>query len=155
MARLIITVGLPGSGKSHRAKKWVAKDPTRRTRVNRDDCRRMMHGGYLGTGAQEKQVTIGGHAMIQALLRNGVSVVVDDTNLMPAYVDGFRQLAQGCGADFEVWDMTDVDIDVCVARDRVRPEGELVGEAKIRDMWERHLTAKAAAAAGAVQVGAG
>lgn len=153
MARLIITVGLPGSGKSRRAKKWVDGKPTSRTRVNRDDCRKMMHGGYLGTGAQERHVTIGGHAMIEALLRSGVSVVVDDTNLMPAYVDGFRRLAQSCGADFEVWDMTDVDIEVCIARDRVRPAGELVGEEKIRDMWTRHLEAKAAA--GAVRVGSG
>lgn len=143
MPKLIATVGLPGSGKSRRAKQWVDEDPEHRTRVNRDDTRRSMHGRYLGSRAQEKQVSIGTGATIGALLRNGFDVVCDDTNLMPDYVDRLRRIAERNGAEFEVWDMTDVDIEVCVARDSERTGDEHVGEGRIRQMWERRQQALA------------
>jgi hypothetical protein len=43
--KLVITRGLPGCGKTTRARAWVAEDPSRRVRVNRDDLRTMLSGG--------------------------------------------------------------------------------------------------------------
>ena len=42
MPKLILTRGIPASGKSTWAKAWVQEDPQRRVRVNRDDLRRML-----------------------------------------------------------------------------------------------------------------
>ena len=46
MPVLVITRGLPGSGKSTWARQWVSQDPAHRAEVNRDSLRLMMHGGY-------------------------------------------------------------------------------------------------------------
>jgi hypothetical protein len=54
VSKLIITRGLPGSGKTT----W-ARQQVRFVRVNRDDLREMLHGGMLGTGWAEVQVTVG------------------------------------------------------------------------------------------------
>ena len=43
MPTLVITRGLPASGKTTKAREWVAADPVRRARVNRDDVRAQLH----------------------------------------------------------------------------------------------------------------
>lgn len=137
MSKLIITRGLPGSGKSTWAKAWVAEDPTNRARVNRDDIRAMLHGGRLGTSVQEQQVTKSTHPTIASLLRAGVDVVADDTNLPYQIVRRLRQIAEQAGAGFEVRDFTDVPVDECIRRDTARDQK--VGEKVIRGMWDRHI----------------
>ena len=42
MTALVITRGLPGSGKTTYARAWVAEDREHRARVNRDDIRQML-----------------------------------------------------------------------------------------------------------------
>ena len=100
--QLTITIGLPGSGKSTRALAWVAEDPARRARVNRDDLRRMLHGGRLGTAEQEAAVTALQHPAVQALLELGYDVVADDTNLSTAAVHAWQRLADQAGAQLVV-----------------------------------------------------
>jgi predicted kinase len=134
---LYATRGLPGCGKTTRARAWVAKDRAGRARVNRDDFRDMLHGGWLGTVAQEGQVTAAAHAAVEALLRAGYDVVCDDTNLIPEHMDALRLIAGRCRAGFEVWDLTDVPVDVCVERDERRglDGGRCVGADTI---WAMH-----------------
>jgi predicted kinase len=140
---LIATRGLPGCGKTTRARAWVAGDPTRRARYNRDDARIMLHGGRLATADQEKQVTVARDAAVTALLKRGVDVVVDDTTLAQRYARDLRKLAARAGADFVVWDMTDVQVEVCIERDRERTgTAAFVGEQVIRDMHRRYLAGK-------------
>ena len=58
MTTLTILRGLPGSGKTTRARELVADDP-RCARVNRDDLRMMMFGAKVNlTPAQERAVTL-------------------------------------------------------------------------------------------------
>lgn len=146
MAKLIATRGLPGSGKSTRAKEWVDEAPEQRARVNRDDIREMLHGGWLGSDFQEDQVSFVAHNAIAMLLRNEVDVICDDTNLYDRHVEALRLIAQTAGAEFEVWDMTDVPLDVCIQRDVLRglAGGRYVGEKVIRRMYDgyerRHRT---------------
>lgn len=116
MSALIITRGIPGSGKTTAARKWVAKDPTNRIRINRDDTRVMMHGSRLGTRRQEEQVTVMRDAAVVALLKEGWDVICDDTHLPMERVQGMQKLAEKAGANFVVWDMTNVPLDVCLER---------------------------------------
>lgn len=139
MPTLWVTRGLPGSGKSTKAKAWVDVDPASRARVNRDDLRAMFHGGRLGTSEQERHVTAAQHTTIRALLRAGLHVVADDTNLYSKFVRALHGIAVEEGAAFKVWDLSDVPLDVCLDRDAGRPAPQQVGEAVIRDMWERHI----------------
>lgn len=142
MSTLTITRGLPGSGKTTRAKAWVAEDPTRRARVNRDDTRTMLQGGRLGTADQEKQVTRVTHGAIRELLKAGLDVVCDDTNLVQRYARDLRRVATLAGAGFEVWDLTDVSLAACIERDAMRNGPARVGEQVIRDLHARYIAGR-------------
>jgi predicted kinase len=140
MARLIITRGLPGAGKTTRARVWVAQDPTGRARVNRDDLRDMLHERWLGTDEQEDQISAAAHAAVEALLRRGVDVVCDDTNLFDEHVLVLRRVAERAGADVEIWDLTDVPVEVCIARDYERglDGGAYIGDKAIWRMNDEY-----------------
>lgn len=148
MATLHATRGLPASGKTTAARAWVAEDPDRRFRVNRDDLGAMGHNGRLyvngrvASPAREDAISTAQFAMVSALLDAGIDVVADDTNLNPAAMAWLRDLAVAEGEhSFEVWDMTGVPLEVCVARDKERAAqgGRAVGEAAIRGMHRRYL----------------
>jgi predicted kinase len=139
MPTLTITRGLPASGKSTWAREHLRTVALRAARVNRDDLRRTMHDGFSGAGWAERQVTVAEHAAIAALLRSGVDVICDDTNLRSRVVRDLIDLAADCHAEFVVQDFTDVPVDVCVERDRLRDPADRVGEQVIRDMYQRYL----------------
>jgi predicted kinase len=139
MATLTITRGLPGSGKTT----W-AKAQRGAVRVNRDELRKMLHGGWTGDSWAEVQITTAQRAAVEALLRNGVNVICDDTNLRARVVRELAELAAECGAAVEIKDFTHVSPETCLERDAARAEGERVGEAVIRRMYERFLAGKRA-----------
>lgn len=138
---LIITRGIPASGKTTWARSWVAFDPLRRTRINRDDMRRMMFGKAILDHHGEKKVTVAQQAAVEAALRAGISVIVDDTNLRLKYAKEWQTVARRVGADFDVKDFTDVALDVCIERDVARGAlGErAVGEDVVRDYYQRYI----------------
>ncbi|MEU4157596.1 AAA family ATPase [Actinoplanes sp. NPDC026670] len=138
MTRLLITRGLPASGKTTFARK-LQPDVVR---VNRDDLRRMLHGRRLATQHAEAQITQAQRAAVEALLRARGSVIVDDTNLRAKTVREWAEMAARHNASFEVHDFTDVPVDECVRRDADRPEDEQVGEEPIRRMHQRYLAGK-------------
>ncbi|WP_045742402.1 AAA family ATPase [Actinoplanes rectilineatus] len=138
MTRLLITRGLPASGKTTFARK-LQPDVLR---VNRDDLRRMLHGRRLFTQAAEAQVTHAQRSSVEALLRAHASVIVDDTNLRAKTVREWAEMAARFNASFEVHDFTDVPVDECVRRDAERPEDDRVGEDPIRRMHQRYLAGK-------------
>ena len=138
MARLITTRGLPASGKTTFARKLQPGV----VRVNRDDLRRMLHGERLFTQWAEAQVSTVQRAQVEALLRAGVDVCVDDTNLRARTVRDWAELAARFGATFEVHDFTDVPVDECVRRDADRPEPDRIGEEAIRRMHARFLAGR-------------
>jgi predicted kinase len=138
MSRLIITRGLPASGKTSFARKLQPGV----VRVNRDDLRRMLHGERLFTQWAEGQVTTAQRAQVEALLRAGVDVCVDDTNLRARTVREWAELAARFGATFEVHDFTDVPLAECLRRDADRPASDRVGEDAIRRLHERYLAGR-------------
>ncbi|GIF18785.1 putative kinase [Actinoplanes tereljensis] len=138
MTRLLITRGLPASGKTTFAKKLQP----RVVRVNRDDLRRMLHGDRLFTQWAEAQVTHAQRAAVEALLRAHADVIVDDTNLRSKTVREWAELAARHSATFEVHDFTDVPLEECLRRDTERPEDERVGEEGIRRMHQRYLAGR-------------
>jgi predicted kinase len=140
VSTLVITRGLPGCGKSTRARAWVAENPGQRARVNRDDLRAQLHDGVWLGGDTEGQVIAARDALISALLRRGVDVVCDETALPQRIARDLAGVGLRCGAQLEVWDMTDVPLDVCLERDAGRPNP--VGEQVIRDMHGRYLAGK-------------
>lgn len=138
MTRLLITRGLPASGKTTFARKLQPGV----VRVNRDDLRRMLHGDRLFTQWAEAQVTAVQRAQVEALLRARADVCVDDTNLRSRVVRDWAELAARFGASFEVHDFTDVPLAECVLRDAGRDPEQRVGEEAILRMHARYLAGR-------------
>lgn len=92
---LVLTRGLPASGKSTYARKISEKPRNGQIyrRVSRDDIRRML-GNYDDFSAdRERLVThIEAEAVLFAL-RQGYNVIVDSTNLNPKHVKEWENLA--------------------------------------------------------------
>lgn len=121
--KVIITRGIPASGKSEFAKAWVAESPETRGRVNRDDIRRSVFG--KSHGVDEKTVTWIHRGMMKALLNAGKDIVIDETNLNPklygflrAWLDDYQARTERV-LDIEVRDFY-VDLEEAIRRDALR-----------------------------------
>ena len=139
MSELVITRGLPASGKTTWARAWVgAAGGASRVRVNRDDLRAMLYARPVLEFAEEQLVTEAQRASVRALLLAGCSVVVDDTHLQLRHARAWADLALDVGAQFRVVDM-DTSLEECLRRDGARAvAGEpAVGERALREMAAR------------------
>lgn len=129
---LIVYRGLPASGKTSEARKLGL------TRVNRDDMRTALHGGFIGTDEAEFEVSAAQVGAVEALLAARVTVVIDDCNLFTGALDYWYALARKHHHQFIIYDLTDVDVEECVRRAADRGEGE-AGESVIRSMHARYF----------------
>lgn len=132
--KLIMTKGLPASGKSTWAKQMVAEHGYKR--VNRDDLRGMIDTGKWSK-TNEKFIIKLEQDIAVAYLGGQYNVIVDDTNLSPKNEEIWKIFAATYGAEFEVKDFTDVTLEECIKRDQNRPN--YVGEKVIRDMYNKFL----------------
>lgn len=135
--QIILTRGIPASGKTTFARNWVAEDPDWRTRINRDDTRKMVTDKFWGLSRhQEETMTLFQLAMARAAIAAKLSVIVDDTNLRASTVRTWMELADELGVEFVVKDI-DIDVEEAVARDKARERQ--VGEDVIRDFHKRFI----------------
>ena len=84
MIKVILTRGLPGSGKSTWAKKLIVENPNSYKRINKDDLRAMLDDSKYSNDS-EKFILQVRDAMILMAIENGKHVIVDDTNLAPKH----------------------------------------------------------------------
>lgn len=121
MLELVINRGIPGSGKSTYARKWVFEGTprNRRARVNRDDIRKQLYGVDFGVPVEETVVTEVEDAMIRSLLGKGVSVIVDDCNISQRYINRFTKMGEEFGAQVRV-NLINVELEVAIQRNQGR-----------------------------------
>lgn len=119
MSKLIITRGLPASGKSTWAKQWILEDPEHRVRINQDDIRLML-GKYWVPSREKLVQEIQFDAIVEALSR-GFNVVIDNTNLNKKVLEKFDRLIRTF-EDYEIEykDFFDTPLSVCIERDKNR-----------------------------------
>lgn len=137
MTELAITRGYPASGKTTWSKAQAAESGW--ARVCRDDLRRMLFGldGRL-PHELEHRVSLAEQAQVEALLKAGVSVVVDATHLRLRTARTWADMALRLGATFTVHDFP-APVGECVRRDAQRGAagGRAVGETRIREMADK------------------
>lgn len=131
---LLALRGLPASGKSTFAINLVAARPEDWFRICRDDLRAMGHNGtYLDArpgqprSGTERIIRAARDAMLVPLLRDGINVVVDETNLSDRKILHLAALAEQAGARFDMLAFT-TSYDVCFERNSRR-----TGAARVPD----------------------
>jgi predicted kinase len=134
--KVILTKGLPASGKTTWAKELIKSQPGKWKRVNKDDLRAMVDGGVWSKQNESFIVKIRDIVAAESLI-HGYSVIIDDTNFNPQHEETFKDMAHDLGAEFEIKDFTDVPLDECIKRDMKRSNS--VGEKVIKTMYKKYL----------------
>ena len=133
---IVLFKGLPGSGKSTRAKEMQDNQPRRYKRINRDDLRAMFDNSQFHGKNEDFIMAVRRYAMNLALDK-GKSLILDDTNLNPKYEREAMELAAKREIDFRLIDLTEIPMSLCIERDLKRPNS--VGSKVIRGMYNKYL----------------
>lgn len=138
MLKIILTYGLPASGKSSWAKSIIDKNPNQYKRISKDMLRNMLDNNYWSKDC-EKLVLEVRDSIIVSSLKKGKHVIVDDTNLSPKHRERIKQLIRenNINAKIEIKDFTDVPIEECIKRDLKRENS--VGKDVILRMYNKFL----------------
>lgn len=137
MSKLIIMVGLPGSGKSTYTAKYETQNHI--TIVSTDEIRRELYGNPETQG-NGQEVFNEAYRRIEIALRAGDTVIFDATNLKArnrrCLCNRFRPLADSIVAEYMA-----TPIEECIARDELRSRtvGYEVIQRMARSMTEPRL----------------
>ena len=147
MQYIYFTTGLPGSGKSTKAKKMVDESQGKLKRVNKDDLRAMIDNYDFSKKfrkSNESFILAMRDALIMEALNQGLSAICDDTNFGDKHALRFHQLAAeytaktGKPCEVVKIDCTDVPYTECIRRDALRGDKK-VGAGVIMRMYAEHL----------------
>ena len=133
MKTILVMQGIPSSGKSTYAKKFVGDYPSY-VRVCRDDLRRM-RGKYWVPNQEGMISAWEDHCVEEALKEH--NVIIDATNLNPKTISKWEALAHKFGAKIE-YHMMETSLEDCVARDALRGD-EMVGEKVIHEFYNKYM----------------
>ena len=144
--KLILTRGIPGSGKSTWAKAWVAEDPERRIRLNWDDMRNMMGPYWVPSREPINKQMLWSAITTAAYCTRPYDIVIDNMNLNPKdwkqyeeWISTYNQSshAEETGTQY-VLEFKDffTPVEECIRRDAMRSNP--IGEKTIRDIWRRY-----------------
>lgn len=137
--KIIITKGLPASGKSTWAKKMVEDNPGQYKRINKDDLRAMMDNSRWSKSNETFVKKVRDWITMSALI-NGLNVIIDDTNLDDSHEIRMKEIAKALlprEVEVEIKDFTGVSLDECIKRDKNRANS--VSEKVIRGMYNQYL----------------
>lgn len=146
MATLYIMVGLPGSGKSTKAKE-IANE-TGAVITSLDSMREEIAGSRknwhenpdIFNNTMSRSIANIQNAMVEWYLKNGESVIVDNMNLKSRYVSFFQELSEKYDVEIEFVKMK-CDWATLKERNQSRPSDERVDEDWLYQMFKtyRHI----------------
>lgn len=132
--KVIIFKGLPGSGKTTRARQLQTENPGEFMRLNKDDLRAMLE--LKSELVLEDLVVKTRDFMLRKCLEIRKSVIIDDTNLNPYHEKRIRELV-GNKAEIEVIDLTSISLDQVITQDQNREKK--VGREVIMNMYQKFI----------------
>jgi predicted kinase len=128
--KLLILIGIPGSGKSTWSKDYV-KYNDNWVRVNRDDFRDMLKTSQVCENKIEDMITKLVNETISSALMRKLNVIVDNTHVKVKYINSIvEEFKYSCDIDYRVFD---VSIDKAIERDSNREKK--VGSDVIKRMY--------------------
>jgi len=142
--RLLIPVGIPGSGKSNWA---MSLDITDRQMISSDAIRLRLTGSLQAANQPARQAMLNElvftifNCEIRESLASGKTVIADATNLRPESREQLLSIAEATGA--EAYAFLFDDLDRARIQNRKRAEDAVVPEAVIDEMTGLYLQAKA------------
>ena len=122
---ILVLQGIPASGKSCFAKKWVEEYPEERVRFNNDDIRNML-GKYWVPGKREKwMVEQLKQQFFESAMSGGYNIVVDNMNLNPKEIEWITNLANNWNYNEFKYEVQfkkffNVPLEECIRRDAER-----------------------------------
>ena len=134
MPKVILTRGLPATGKTSWALGMIRNFPGRYKRVCKDDLRSMLDGGHW-TRANEDFILKVRDELILRALAEGKNVIVDDTNFGP-HEDHIRGLVKGNEVSVVEFGK-DLSLEEIIANDLARTRS--VGEKVIQEMYKKYV----------------
>ena len=138
--KLIITKGLPASGKSSWADEYIKENPNF-VKVEKDQIRKngelFKDGRYVHKRGDESIVLKERDRLVREAFKQGKSVISSDTNLVQKHITQLANIAKQNKAKVEIKSFLDVPIKDLIERDKNR-EGS-VGEQVIRKMFHTQV----------------
>lgn len=136
MLKIIVPVGIPGSGKSTWAKAEVAKEPSNWVRINNDDLRAMMNGSVWSPD-YEKMITEARNYLIRDALKRGKNIIIDNLNINRRHFNDTCKIAKSVNTDVQVYEKAFyVELDEAIERDSKREGKAKVGADIIKKWWK-------------------
>lgn len=133
MKQVILTSGIPASGKSTWSKEFVKANPNFK-RVNKDSLREMIDSSIYSK-ENESLINKIQNQLILTFLKNGNSVIVDNTHVKKSYFDEVKKILLTLKEEIEISEkLFQIDIDEAIERDNKREAK--VGEKVIRNMFK-------------------
>lgn len=138
--KLIITKGLPASGKSSWADEYIKENPNF-VKIEKDEIRKdsslFKDGEYNHKRGDESIVIRERDRLVRQALESGKSVISSDTNLVQKHIAQLSAIARQCDATVEVKSFLDVPLKELIERDQKREDA--VGEQVIRKMFHTQV----------------
>lgn len=141
--KIILTRGLPASGKSTWAKEFVKNSNGKAKRVNKDDLREMIDAGVYSKTNEQMILNARDNLICNFIEGGAETIIVDDTNFEEKHFDNIKGLTDAFNnlgrhnITVEYKDFLDVPLEDCLHRDSLRPKP--VGEKVIKSMHQRYI----------------
>lgn len=136
MKKVIMSRGLPSSGKTTWAKEMVTNNPNAYKRINNDDLRKMLDNNHYSKDA-EKFIKKAVDALVLLALEEGKHVILDNTHLTDKSINRIKELVKG-KAEVVIEDkFLQVPLETCIKNDLKRLES--VGKDVIVGMYNKHV----------------
>ena len=136
MKKVILTKGLPGSGKSTWAKQLIDMSPNSYKRINNDDLRKMFDNKQYSPN-MEKFIKKAVDVLVLLALEEGKHVILDNTHLSENSINRIKELVKGKAEVIIEDKFLDVPLETCIKNDLRRLDS--VGKDVIVKLYEQHV----------------
>ena len=144
MNKIILVLGISGSGKTYWSRQWAEEDPEHRIRLNYDDIR-CMFGKYWVPDRREQLVKDTFMYALRQAMYMGYDIVIDNmSNLNPKHQKEYIDLVNENNSyeessKYEIeFKWFDTPIETCISRDAARENP--IGEKVIKQQWSKYRT---------------